>query len=138
LVWRRFGIDTVVSLLTGEEEQELDLVDEAAEARKHDLDFISYPIPDRGIPANPSTLPDLLETVHRELQHGKKCPGALPSGDRKNRVGCKHPYSLGREWSQNRPSRKFPKCEAFRFQRRRNKNVVSMAWRRISYHSETQ
>jgi protein-tyrosine phosphatase len=71
LGWRRHGIDTVVSLLTGEEEQELDLADEASEARKHDLAFLSYPIPDRGIPSNISTLSDLLELIRRDLQQGK-------------------------------------------------------------------
>jgi protein-tyrosine phosphatase len=69
--WHRSGVDTVVSLLTGEEEQELELADEASEARKHGLVFVSYPIPDRGVPANPSTLPNLLETIHRDLQQGK-------------------------------------------------------------------
>lgn len=71
LGWRRCGIDTIVSLLTGEEEQELDLVEEASEARKHDLSFVSYPIPDRGIPSNTSTLSNLLETIHRDLQLGR-------------------------------------------------------------------
>lgn len=69
--WRRYGIDTVVSLLTDEEEQELDLAHEASEARKHNVAFISYPVPDRGVPSNISTLSDLLETIHRDLQHGR-------------------------------------------------------------------
>jgi protein-tyrosine phosphatase len=71
LGWQRYGIDAVVSLLTDEEEQELGLVNEASEAQKHDLDFLSYPIPDRGIPSNPLTLSNLLETIHRDLQQGK-------------------------------------------------------------------
>jgi predicted protein tyrosine phosphatase len=61
----------VVSLLTDDEEQELDLVDEGAEARKHDLVYVSCPIPDRGVPSDPSTLSKLLETLHRDLQQGK-------------------------------------------------------------------
>ena len=69
--WRRYGIDTVVSLLTDDEEQELGLGHEASEARKHDLAFVSYPIPDRGVPSNTSTLSDLLETIQRDLGHGK-------------------------------------------------------------------
>lgn len=71
LGWRRAGVDTVVSLLTAEEEQELSLADEASEARKHDVSFISYPIPDRGVPSNPSSLSNLLETIHQHLQDGK-------------------------------------------------------------------
>jgi protein-tyrosine phosphatase len=69
--WRRNGIDTVVSLLTGEEEHELDLVHEASEAQKHGLAFVSYPIPDRGVPSNTATLSDLLESIHRDLQQSR-------------------------------------------------------------------
>jgi protein-tyrosine phosphatase len=71
LAWRRYGIDTVLSLLTNEEERELDLVGEASEARKHDVAFISYPIPDRGIPSDISALYKLLERIHQDLQRGK-------------------------------------------------------------------
>lgn len=69
--WRRYGIDTVVSLLTEEEEQELDLLDEPSEARKQGAAFVSYPIPDRGIPSDTSTLFNLLEGVQQDLQSGK-------------------------------------------------------------------
>ena len=71
LGWRQSGIDTVVSLLTSEEEQELGLVEEASEARKYNLSFVSYPIPDRGVPSDTSTLSNLLETIQRDLQQGK-------------------------------------------------------------------
>ena len=69
--WRRHGVDTIVSLLTGEEERELDLIHESSEARKSGLAFLSYPIPDRGVPCNTSTFFDLLGRIHRELQQGK-------------------------------------------------------------------
>lgn len=69
--WRAYGIDTVVSLLMDDEEQELGLGQEASEARKHDLAFVSYPIPDRGVPSNTATFSDLLETIQRDLDHGK-------------------------------------------------------------------
>lgn len=71
LGWRRFGIDTVVSLLTGDEEQELDLVKESTEARNQDLTFLSYPIPDRGVPSDTTRLSNLLETIQQDLQQGK-------------------------------------------------------------------
>jgi protein tyrosine/serine phosphatase len=47
------------------------LVDEAAEARTHDLAFVSYPILDRGVPSNTSTFSHLLETIHLDLEQGK-------------------------------------------------------------------
>jgi protein-tyrosine phosphatase len=69
--WRGYGIDTIVSLLTQEEERELDLLHEYSEARKYDMAFISYPIPDRGVPSETSTLANLLERIQADLQQGK-------------------------------------------------------------------
>lgn len=129
--WQRYGIDSVVSLLTTEEEQELGLVDEASEARKHDLAFLSYPISDRGIPSNPSTLDNLLETIHRDLEQGKNVLVHCRQGI--GRTGLVAASLLVREgWSQNRPSRRFPKCEVFTFRRRPNKKIVFTELRRTS------
>ncbi|HUB82633.1 MAG TPA: dual specificity protein phosphatase family protein [Bryobacteraceae bacterium] len=69
--WRRFGIDTVVSLLTQDEEYELDLAHESSDALKHAMAFVSYPIADRSIPADASTLSTLLENIQRDLRQGK-------------------------------------------------------------------
>ena len=69
--WRRYGVDTVVSLLTTEEERELDLLREGAEARRRDLAFVSYPIPDRGVPSEAMTFVQLLERIQGDLQQGK-------------------------------------------------------------------
>jgi protein-tyrosine phosphatase len=69
--WRRYGIDAVVSLLTQEEERELDLLHEGSETRKHDMAFVSYPIPDRGIPSDTATFASLLERLQRDLHKGK-------------------------------------------------------------------
>jgi len=71
LGWRRNGVDTVVSLLTNEEEQELDLLEEESEVRKHNLAFASYPIPDRGIPSDASSFFEFLEAIQRDLQQGR-------------------------------------------------------------------
>lgn len=48
--WRVQGIDTVVSLLEPEEVSELGLQREAALCRALGIEFLSFPIPDRGIP----------------------------------------------------------------------------------------
>jgi protein-tyrosine phosphatase len=69
--WRKYGIDVVVSLLTDDEERELDLTQESSEARKSGVVFLSYPIPDRGVPPDTSTLVDLLERIDQALQQGK-------------------------------------------------------------------
>jgi protein-tyrosine phosphatase len=49
---KREGFTFVVSLLTTEENQELDLVDEESLCRKNGLDFYSFPIVDRSVPRN--------------------------------------------------------------------------------------
>jgi protein-tyrosine phosphatase len=48
--WKDLGIDVVVSLLEQEEISELALQDEAKLCRGRGIDFISFPIPDRGVP----------------------------------------------------------------------------------------
>ena len=58
--WQREGVDTVFSLLTDQEEQDLDLSQERAEATAHGLAFYSYPIPDREVPASEAQLANAL------------------------------------------------------------------------------
>ena len=48
--WKNSGIDVVVSLLEHEEVSELGLQREAELCRSNGIDFISFPIPDRGLP----------------------------------------------------------------------------------------
>ena len=48
--WRTSGIDLVVSLLEREEVSELGLQREAELCRACGIEFISFPIPDRGVP----------------------------------------------------------------------------------------
>src|SRR5262245_21847999 len=51
-MWRRAGLDVVVSLLEPSEARELGLIDEAASASESGLDFRAFPIPDRGVPTH--------------------------------------------------------------------------------------
>jgi protein-tyrosine phosphatase len=69
--WRRSGVDVVLSLLTAEEEVDLDLRAEEREAKAHGLEFWSFPIPDREVPASESQLTSALERVDRALAAGK-------------------------------------------------------------------
>jgi protein-tyrosine phosphatase len=48
--WKSSGIDVVVSLLEREEVSELGLQREAELCRSNGIDFVSFPIPDRGVP----------------------------------------------------------------------------------------
>lgn len=70
-VWRRAGIDVVLSLLTSEEEQDLDLQDEPGRAKDQEMNFISLPIPDRQAPESQAEVAEVLEDVDAMLSDGK-------------------------------------------------------------------
>jgi|SRR5208282_82614 len=69
--WRRAGIDTVLSLLTPEEEQDLGLKREAQEAKAKGMQFASLPIPDRLVPASESEVAAALDRIDADLSAGK-------------------------------------------------------------------
>jgi protein-tyrosine phosphatase len=69
--WRKAGVDTVLSLLTAEEERELDLEAEAREVKKLGMKFLSFPIPDRDVPRSDSKLTAALEKLDSVLASGK-------------------------------------------------------------------
>lgn len=69
--WRDSGIQTVVSLLEREEEAELEIRGEAGEVTKQGMRFISFPIPDRGVPRSTAAALRALDAVHDELQRGR-------------------------------------------------------------------
>jgi len=69
--WKRAGIDAVLSLLTPDEEQDLDLGGEATAAKAGGLEFSSFPIPDRQVPKSEAKLAEVLEKVSSTLSAGK-------------------------------------------------------------------
>ena len=69
--WRRAGGDIVLSLLTPEEEADLDLEAEEKEAKAQGLEFWSFPIADREVPRSETQLAAVLERVDRALSAGK-------------------------------------------------------------------
>jgi protein-tyrosine phosphatase len=69
--WHREGIDTVVSLLTSEEERELDLSSEERETKAQRMAFRSFPIPDRQVPDSETKLGKLLTKIDEDLGLGK-------------------------------------------------------------------
>lgn len=69
--WKRGGIASVVSLLTPDEERDLELTFEATMAKKHGLEFISFPIPDRQVPRSEAALGKLLDAISDVLESGK-------------------------------------------------------------------
>jgi protein tyrosine phosphatase (PTP) superfamily phosphohydrolase (DUF442 family) len=69
--WRRAGIATVLSLLTPDEAQDLDLSREASAARAQGMTFKSLPIPDRGVPNSETEVTAALEDINADLAAGK-------------------------------------------------------------------
>jgi protein-tyrosine phosphatase len=69
--WKQAGVNTVFSLLTPEEEKDLDIAHEAGQVKAHGLRFLSFPIPDREVPASPGALTKVLEEVENELATGR-------------------------------------------------------------------
>jgi protein-tyrosine phosphatase len=69
--WREADVQTVLSLLTPQEERDLDLSNEADLVRASGLRFLSLPIPDREVPGSESELTGVLERLESELSAGK-------------------------------------------------------------------
>jgi protein-tyrosine phosphatase len=69
--WRRAGIDVVVSLLEDDEAVQLDLVNEPRTAETNGIRFISFPIPDRGVPASLPAAIALMASIAGALEDGK-------------------------------------------------------------------
>ena len=69
--WHDAKIDIVASLLTKEEELDLDLEEEGAEAKRQGLQFLAYPIKDRQVPDSPNSLRDFVDLLDRDLASGQ-------------------------------------------------------------------
>ncbi len=69
--WKRAGVSTVLSLLTSQEEHDLALEEEAANVRDQGMTFLSFPIPDREVPASEDQLTTVLDQLDTELTKGK-------------------------------------------------------------------
>lgn len=58
--WKGLGINAIFSLLTPDEERDLDLLAEAQESRRVGLSFVTFPIEDRGVPKSEVELNKML------------------------------------------------------------------------------
>lgn len=68
--WRKAGLDTVVSLLDKEEAAQLELAREGDFAKSAGIRFLSFPIPDRGVPASNRDALSLLGQLTAALEQG--------------------------------------------------------------------
>jgi protein-tyrosine phosphatase len=69
--WKASGLHMVVSLLEQEEVSELGLQREAAFCRTNGIEFVSFPIPDRGVPETQDSALRIANSIAGEL--GKGC-----------------------------------------------------------------
>jgi protein-tyrosine phosphatase len=65
--WRREGVDTVVSLLTSEEVDDLGLGNEAQHVKSQGMHFVSFPILDREVPESDTKVAAALEKLDADL-----------------------------------------------------------------------
>jgi predicted protein tyrosine phosphatase len=69
--WKNAGIDVVVSLLETREVTELGLQREAEFCRSGGIEFISFPIPDRGVPVSESKTKELVSSIVAHISAGR-------------------------------------------------------------------
>ncbi|MCP3396937.1 hypothetical protein NLM25_07495 [Bradyrhizobium sp. CCGB01] len=69
--WKNSGVDVVVSLLEHEEVSELGLQRDAELCRSNGIDFISFPIPDRGLPESRREASQIAHLLATGLRDGR-------------------------------------------------------------------
>ena len=71
-VWRRAGLDLVVSLLMMDESAELGLGREGEVAHQQGLEYISFPVADRNVPTSWKDAHRLVQQLMARLSEGKQ------------------------------------------------------------------
>ena len=69
--WAHAGLDVVVSLLAVEEANELDVTGEANYCQANDIEFVAFPIPDRGVPSSRDDTFRFVKALEANLVAGK-------------------------------------------------------------------
>jgi protein-tyrosine phosphatase len=69
--WCQASLNVVVSLLEKDEVAQFELAHEGDVAESKGIRFISFPIPDRGVPASTQEALSLLSTIAAALEEGK-------------------------------------------------------------------
>jgi protein-tyrosine phosphatase len=69
--WRDAGVDVIVSLLSEEEIRDLELAEEQSLCNAQGIEFVAFPITDRGVPPAKDAVIELACKLHRHLVEGK-------------------------------------------------------------------
>ena len=79
--WKKLAINTIVSFLTDEENEELGLEYERMDCRREGFDFIKFPIEDRQTPDSYLKTKELLNTIITKINENQKilmhCRGGI-------------------------------------------------------------
>jgi protein-tyrosine phosphatase len=70
--WQPAGLDMVVSLLMPDEVADFDLGQEKAWCQARGIDFVAFPIPDRGVPSSWHATLALVHKLGQALAEGKR------------------------------------------------------------------
>jgi protein-tyrosine phosphatase len=66
------GMDVIVSMLQRDEARKAGLEREASSAQEKGLQFINFPVPDRGVPLDTSSFIEFLKDLESLLAQGKR------------------------------------------------------------------
>jgi protein-tyrosine phosphatase len=69
--WKTAGVNVVVSALEADETAELDLMTEAECCAATGIEWLAFPIPDRGLPASSQATGELAGVLSKRLAEGK-------------------------------------------------------------------
>jgi protein-tyrosine phosphatase len=79
--WKKVNVDTIISFLTDEENEELDLEYERMDCRREGFDFIKFPIEDRQVPDSYLKTKELVKNIVDKINENKKilmhCRGGI-------------------------------------------------------------
>ncbi len=70
--WKKLGIDTIVSFLTDEENEELDLEYERMDCRREGFEFIKFPIEDGDVPDSYLKTKELVISLAEKIRENQK------------------------------------------------------------------
>ena len=70
--WKKLGVNTIVSFLTDEENEELDLEYQRTDCRREGFDFIKFPIEDRQVPDSYLKTKELVNIIFDKIIENEK------------------------------------------------------------------
>jgi hypothetical protein len=70
--WKKLNIDTIISFLTDEENEELDLEYERMDCRSAGFDFIKFPIEDHQVPDSYLKTKALVKNIVDKIHENEK------------------------------------------------------------------